>query len=103
MKLTREYQLFVISKLSRLSLDQPELTGILGLAGETGELADAYKKYMFQGHDLDLVEEMGDVLFYYFVLLWCQGLSFEDVMKYNMEKLQERYPTGFDSGRSVRR
>ena len=39
--------------------------GILGLCGETGEIADVYKKYLYQGHVLDrdhMAEELGDVL-----------------------------------------
>ena len=39
--------------------------GILGLCGESGECADIYKKYMYQGHEFDrdaLKSELGDVL-----------------------------------------
>lgn len=40
------------------------LNGTLGLSGETGEVADHVKKYLFQGHNLNkhhLAEELGDI------------------------------------------
>ena len=78
----------------------------LGLAGESGEVADTVKKLLYQGHRLDImhmVEELGDVLWY--LVLACHALdcTLEDVMKVNVQKLHRRYPDGFDPLRSINR
>ena len=41
--------------------------GVLGLATESGEIADNVKKHLFYGKDADqdnLIEELGDILWY---------------------------------------
>lgn len=80
--------------------------GILGLCGETGEIADVYKKYLYQGHEFDrehMAEELGDVCWYVAELATGLGATLEEVMGRNIEKLRKRYPDGFDSERSVHR
>ena len=80
--------------------------GILGLCGETGEIADVYKKYLYQGHELDrehMAEELGDVCWYVAELAAGLGVTLEEVMAQNIEKLRNRYPDGFDAERSVHR
>ena len=80
--------------------------GILGLCGETGEIADVYKKYVFQQHNFDeahMVEELGDVCWYVAELATGLGVTLEKVMEQNVEKLRKRYPGGFDAERSVHR
>ena len=83
----------------------------LGLSGETGEIADILKKFLHHrnGKPLDVEKmrsEMGDVLWYFAILLDTLGLTFEDVMKANVDKLRQRHPEGFrprygsDSGAS---
>ena len=72
----------------------------LGLAGETGEVADHIKKHLFQGHDLDeqeLKQELGDVLWYVALLLDTTGLTLADVLEANIQKLSLRYPDGFSA------
>src|SRR5215469_14883580 len=73
----------------------------LGLAGETGEVADMLKKHLYHrnGKPLDvnkLKDELGDVMWYFFVLLDTVGLSFEEVLEANVAKLLERHPDGFN-------
>lgn len=78
----------------------------LGLTGEAGEVADILKKYLYHGHDLDvndLILEMGDVLYYICWLCLQIGVDFAELCFENMVKLNERYPDGFDSERSVHR
>ena len=78
----------------------------LGLAGECGEVCDIVKKALFQGHALDragLIEEAGDVLWYLAELAAGLGVSLEDMAVQNVMKLQRRYPSGFDAGRSRNR
>ena len=41
--------------------------GLMGLCGEAGEAMDILKKFLFQGHELDmkhLAKEFGDVVWY---------------------------------------
>ena len=85
--------------------DKHALTeGILGLCGEAGEVADAFKKARFQGHEEpDVEEELGDVLWYVAMIAKLIGSDLETVMFRNIEKLRERYPDGFEVERSVNR
>jgi NTP pyrophosphatase (non-canonical NTP hydrolase) len=78
----------------------------LGLAGESGEFADAIKKFRYHGHQLDyahLIEEVGDVLWYCALAARELGVTLEDVANENNLKLQRRYPDGFETKRSVNR
>jgi len=80
--------------------------GILGLSGETGECADIYKKYMYQGHEFDreaMIAELGDVLWYVSELASGLGATLEEIAERNIEKLYKRYPDGFATERSVNR
>ena len=76
---------------------------VMGIAGESGELVELLKKHRYQGHPLDLDElrnEAGDILWY--LALLCDGMDTEmgQVAEENIEKLEERYPKGFDYQKS---
>lgn len=80
--------------------------GLLGLCGEVGELADHYKKYLYQGHDYDrehMIREAGDVLWYLAELAMGLECTLEDIAQANIDKLKARYPDGFDSDKSMHR
>lgn len=80
--------------------------GALGLCGESGEVADHIKKYLFQGHCLDrdyVIKELGDVLWYLSISAYHIGVSLEEVAQRNIDKLQKRYPNGFEVERSLNR
>jgi NTP pyrophosphatase (non-canonical NTP hydrolase) len=82
------------------------LNGLMGLNGEAGECIDILKKHIFQGHELDrehLIEELGDTAWYLAVSCEGLGVSLEEVMEKNIEKLRARYPEGFDKARSINR
>ena len=82
------------------------LEAVLGIVGEGGELADIYKKVRFQGHTDDTehaVKELGDVLWYIAEAADALGVTLQDVAERNIEKLQKRYPNGFDENRSKNR
>lgn len=82
------------------------LQGLMGLNGEAGECIDILKKVLFQGHDLDkerLAGELGDVAWYLAVSADAIGYDLETIFKKNIEKLNERYPDGFDAEKSVHR
>ena len=82
------------------------LTAALGLNGEASEFSELIKKCIFQGKEYDdttknkLKDELSDVMWY--IAQGCIALdtNIEELMDINMAKLKDRYPTGFDKGRS---
>ncbi|NMA95459.1 MAG: nucleoside triphosphate pyrophosphohydrolase family protein [Clostridiales bacterium] len=101
-----EYQEAALRTASSTATKDLILNGALGLAGESGEVADHIKKHLFQGHDLDrqnLVNELGDICWYIAIMAEGLGYTLEDVMKLNIEKLLRRYPDGFEKERSINR
>lgn len=69
----------------------------MGVAGEAGEVVEkwkkivAYKEGVISDEDLaELAKELGDVVWYIAVLAHSLGLSFDDVMQRNLEKLKSR-------------
>lgn len=82
------------------------MQGLMGLNGEAGECIDILKKALFQGHDLDkehLAKELGDVAWYLAVSADAIGYDLETIFKMNIDKLQARYPNGFEADKSVNR
>ena len=89
-----------------LSKKDQILNASIGLCGELGEVVDTLKKHYFQGHDLDvdhLKEEVGDVIYYLTLLMLLYDMDLSDTMFANWEKLDNRYPEGFSSERSINR
>ena len=82
------------------------LQGLMGLNGEAGECIDVLKKVLFQGHDLNrerLASELGDVAWYLAISADALGYDLETIFRKNIEKLDKRYPKGFDPEKSVNR
>lgn len=78
----------------------------IGLGEEAGEALSVIKhKYYGGEYNIeDLVNELGDTLWYIAALCTASGISMQDVADYNLAKLQHRYPTGnFDNERSIER
>ncbi len=91
---------------TKLSAEKKILEGLVGINSEAGEALDIWKKYEFHKHDLDakaIALELGDVLWYLTEAAVALGYSLEDIMKMNIEKLNKRYPDGFDPERSKNR
>lgn len=89
-----------------LSWEDHLFNGVLGLAGEAGECADLVKKQFFQdGRAIrnDLIDELGDVMWYVAETAAALGVSLEEVAARNVEKLKKRYPEGFEAERSLHR
>ncbi|WP_079708106.1 nucleoside triphosphate pyrophosphohydrolase family protein [Paraliobacillus ryukyuensis] len=78
----------------------------LGLTGESGEVADEIKKWLFHGHGIDrmaIKKELGDTLHYIAGLCSILGFELEGVAQENIEKLKKRYPDGFSQEASINR
>ena len=92
------YDIFVERLFNKLDSDKAALAhAVMGITGEAGELIDAVKKHWAYNKELDqanVIEELGDLRFYYQAMLNMFGLTDEDVCAMNMSKLQVRYPTG---------
>ena len=85
------------------------LTAALGICAEGGEFTEVVKKCLFQGKPMDehtvyhLKSELGDVMWYISQACIALDTSIEDVIYMNIEKLEARYPDGFESFRSENR
>jgi len=82
------------------------LNACLGLSGETGELLDMVKKWVFHEKPLDtehLKKELGDCMWY--VALFCEAMNWDldEILQMNVDKLKKRFPYGFDPERSLHR
>ena len=78
----------------------------MGLGGEAGETSEVIKKHLFHDQPLDrakLLKELGDVRWYFEVLLAASGFTMAEVEQANVEKLRARYPDGFTSQASTER
>lgn len=82
------------------------LHAAIGMCTETGELQDQLKKHIFYGKPLDttnLVEEMGDLMWYVGIMCDTLKVSLEDVMIKNIAKLKARYPEKFTEDKALNR
>ena len=102
-----EYQgLAMRTSNHELSKEEHLMNGVLGLVGESGEIADLIKKNRMQGHVLDIehvAKELGDVCWYIAETATAIGCDLETIMKMNIYKMRKRYPEGFSSERSQNR
>ena len=73
---------------------------VIALNGESGEVAEWYKKCVLRGNpegkhsDEDLKKELGDVLFYLQRICNLKGWTLEDIMERNRQKLDKRVERG---------
>ena len=100
-----EYQALAMRTLNP-DLDKQEilLNSVMGLCGETGEVIDHVKKHFCHGHALNkehLIKELGDVAWYLAEAAHALGVSLEEVLAGNIEKLRKRYPEGFSTEKSI--
>ena len=73
--------------------------GIVGVAGEAGELCTALEHFIWYKKELDVTnikEELGDLMWYVAEVCDGLGIELESVMKGNIAKLQKRFPEKFD-------
>lgn len=77
------------------------LNKVLGLVGESGEVAEKIKKIlrnqdgeMSAEDKQELIKELGDVLWYIAALTSYLGFDFDTVAKNNINKIQDRAKRG---------
>jgi NTP pyrophosphatase (non-canonical NTP hydrolase) len=94
----KEYTKFCLDLCTAKDKDNMEVMGALGLAGEAGEVVDCIKKIMYSTFPEKVIKakenlpsEFGDVLYYFTILLNVHGLTLEDVIENNVNKLNKRY------------
>lgn len=101
-----DYQALAARTINRnLSTTDIASHALHGMVGEIGEIHSLYQK-VYQGHQWDinqLKKEVGDLL--WFIAEYCTVMDWklDDIMWMNIEKLQERYPDGFDANHSLHR
>ncbi len=79
---------------------------VMGAVTEAGELMDALKKSKIYGRPLDrvnLVEEMGDLMWYLAILADELSISFEEAWDKNINKLRQRYPEKYSDQQAEER
>lgn len=89
----------------KLNRNQRLNHALFGMCSEVGEIHGLYQK-MFQGHPLnfsEVLDEVGDLMWFISELCDVLGVTMDDVAARNIEKLEERYPDGFDAEKSVHR
>jgi NTP pyrophosphatase (non-canonical NTP hydrolase) len=81
--------------------------GVLGIASEAGELLSALDSFgdeelpeSFRGN---MVEELGDLLWYIAMLSRWLNVPMTEIMSRNISKLRKRYPQGFTEYAAVNR
>lgn len=82
----------IVDSMSPMSASMLHMA--VGISGESGELLDAIKKHVIYNKPLDrenVVEEIGDLLFYIEGLMQDVGITKDEIIKHNMEKLTVRY------------
>lgn len=91
-----EYQEFCAKGILPATLEREPIVGFaLGLAGESGEVVDDIKKKYFHGRTIDpdhTIEELGDVMWYVANIATQLGVTLDEVIERNVDKLRVRYP-----------
>jgi len=77
-----------------------------GIAGESGELLDAVKKYVVYEKDLDLenvIEELGDLEFYMEGIRQELCITRDETIRHNKTKLAKRYSGAYSNAKAQAR
>ena len=76
------------------------LTASVGMCAEAGEFTEVVKKIVFQGKEpseenlFHLKRELGDIMWYVAQACMGLGVSLDEVIEMNVDKLKARYPGG---------
>ncbi len=75
---------------------------VFGLCAEAGEVAGLLQKEEYKGVPLDreqLQSELGDVLWYWTMVCSVYGFTLEEIMQYNIDKLETRHGAAMAASR----
>ncbi len=78
----------------------------MGLVTEAGEFMDGLKRSLIYGKPSDnenLLEEIGDILWYCSIALDALGTDFDTVMRMNIRKLRQRFPDKYSDDSALNR
>jgi NTP pyrophosphatase (non-canonical NTP hydrolase) len=89
---------------NRIPPDAADITPLLGLAGETGELLSEYKKHLRDRdvHPLRkerIAEELGDLLWYISTVATNFALDLNTIAEQNLEKARDRWTESYRTAR----
>ena len=100
---SKDYQCFIesLSSLNGKGANiERLLTAAVGISAEGGEFMEIVKKIIFQGKPWNddnrehLIIELGDVCWYVMQACMALGVSLDEVVEGNVDKLKKRYPGG---------
>ena len=102
-KCSKDYDSF-IGRLAELDTQkfhtERMLTAAVGMSAEAGEFTEVVKKMIFQGKPVNeenlfhLKRELGDIMWYVSQACLGLGVTLEEVIQMNFEKLSARYHEG---------
>lgn len=93
----------------RISLNNERMNllhGAVGVAEEAGEVLGVIKKHVLHSKPLDrtaVIKELGDLRFYMQVLQNQLGISEDEILQMNADKLSTRYKGGYSDAASIAR
>ena len=100
---SKDYQCFIesVSALNGKGANiERLLTAAVGISAEGGEFMEIVKKIILQGKPWNddnrehLIIELGDVCWYVMQACMALGVSLDEVVEGNVDKLKKRYPGG---------
>ena len=103
---TESKDMDIVSKRLQDSGTVRLLHSMVGLCTEAGEIQDMMKKHIFYGREIDKVnlkEELGDLMWYIAIACDEAGISLEEVMQTNVDKLKARYGDKFTEKAAINR
>jgi len=77
-----------------------------GLCTESGEFLDMLKKHLNYGKEFDkanAIEELGDLMWYVAIACDELGVSIDDIMRINIDKLKKRYGEKYSDDKAINR
>jgi len=94
--LDREWRLYTqfVDNTAKVEVEKLPYLAAMGLAGEAGEVVEIMKKHLLHGKELDeskLIDEMGDVLWYFTLLMNIYNIRLEEILYLNQLKLEKRH------------